>query len=693
MSGGLEIKQPRIELTREPRDAPPADGGPPPKRSLRRRAPAGSSLTAHGEPMVWLIGGGLAICAFMIIGLLILIAWQGSATFWPKPIVMIETIDGQHILGEPTRSEYYEPRVEVAADDVEGQAEPEMLASTVVEDGLLGLAHRRLIRVGNREFLGTPFRWVTDDAVANETQPTWAVLVERRTWGPFIGKPSGFRVNGKTVADNADEAWAQFQTYHVGVLQRRDQRRQLETYDTGEVNHVLERSRLAVRRAELAVVRADRTEGQDSSRYATARERYDQARANYDRTLSWATEEFDRIRAEIDELNRENDRFAIMMTTADDQEVALPLGEVVRAYPANQLNWLEKVRVYVSRWHEFLTDDPREANTEGGVLPPIVGTVTMTLLMCFIVAPFGVLAALYLREYARAGPIVSAVRIAVNNLAGVPSIVFGVFGLGFFCYMVGGYVDRGPSNPTTTGPWLAALGLLVVLALLAASMTVVKLRTNDERQLGARMLGWAAVTLWLISVAVLVWMVIRVPFFDGFFAARAADGSPTFGKGGVLWASLTLALLTLPVVIVATEEALAAVPGSMREGSYACGASKWQTVRRIVLPRAMPGIMTGMILAMARGAGEVAPLMLVGAVTMAPELPVDNHFPYVHLDRSFMHLGFHIYDVGFQSPDSESAKPMVYTTTLLLIAIIATLNMAAFYLRTRLRRRFAESKF
>ena len=173
----------------------------------------------------------------------------------------------------------------------------------------------------------------------------------------------------------------------------------------------------------------------------------------------------------------------------------------------------------------------------------------------------------------------------------------------------------------------------------------------------------------------LVVLVFWTPYFSGLFEAKLPN--PTFGKGGLMWASLTLALLTLPVVIVATEEALSAVPNSLREGSYACGASKWQTIRRIVLPHAMPGIMTGMILAMARGAGEVAPLMLVGAVKLAPELPLDWPFPFFHGDRSFMHLGFHIYDLGFQSQNSEAAKPMVFTTTMLLIAIVAFLNVAA----------------
>ena len=318
-------------------------------------------------------------------------------------------------------------------------------------------------------------------------------------------------------------------------------------------------------------------------------------------------------------LQAENARYVLEVTTADGRTATLALADVVRAYPANQLGFTEKAGVYFARWWEFLRAEPREANSEGGVFPAIFGTVVMTLVMSLIVTPLGVLAALYLREYAKAGPLVSAVRIAVNNLAGVPSIVFGVFGLGFFCYIVGASIDE----------------LL--------------------------------------------------------FAAKLP--SPTFGTGGLMWASLTLALLTLPVVIVATEEALAAVPSSMREGSYACGASKWQTIRRIVLPRALPGILTGMILALARGAGEVAPLMLVGAVKLAPELPIDGLFPYVHLERSFMHLGFHIYDLGFQSQNSEAAKPMVYTTTLLLVAIIATLNVTAVSLRSRLRRRFAVGQF
>jgi len=283
----------------------------------------------------------------------------------------------------------------------------------------------------------------------------------------------------------------------------------------------------------------------------------------------------------------------------------------------NALTLAGKLGVYAARLREFLLDDPRESNTEGGIFPAIFGTVMMVFLMSFAVLPLGVLAALYLREYARQGLMVRIVRIAVNNLAGVPSIVFGVFGLGFFVYTVGGSIDR------------------------------------------------------------------------LFFADQLP--APTFGTGGILWAALTLALLTVPVVIVATEEGLAAVPRGVREGSLALGATKVETIVKVVLPAAAPGILTGMILAMARAAGEVAPLMIVGMVKLAPALPVDGTAPFVHLERKFMHLGFHIFDVGFQSPNVEATKPLVFATALLLIAVVTVVNLAAITLRNRLRRKYTTS--
>ncbi len=392
---------------------------------------------------------------------------------------------------------------------------------------------------------------------------------------------------------------------HDGAVDRRNEIRSTEVDEIGAINYYIEEDRLALRRTALDY-------GKKSAKYRAEKEKFE--RRTKKRRAGFAV-----LKKKIASINVEDKKYIVILQEIGGREKNLRLSDIVRIYPANNLSVFGKMGVYFSRWGEFLTDDPREANTEGGVLPAIFGTVMMTLLMVIFVAPFGVVTALYLREYAKQGALVSIVRICVNNLAGVPSIVYGVFGLGFFAYTVGVRIDQ-------------------------------------------------------------LFYPERLP-------------NPTFGTGGLLWASLTLALLTVPVVIVATEEALSAVPRSMREGSLACGASKWQTIRNIVLPQAMPGIMTGLILAMARGAGEVAPLMLVGVVKLAPELPFDTFFPFLHPERSFMHLGFHIYDVGFQSRNSEAGKPMVFVTTLLLIGIIAFMNAFAIMVRNRLRRKFVEGQF
>lgn len=554
--------------------------------------------------MVWLTGGALAVALLMITGLLVLVVVQGAGTFWPQAVERFTLHNGAVHMGEVTRVDSFEPDESLLAsldDASRGRAESQRAR----RDGLI---ERRLVRIGNYELTGEHFAWVSDFEIAQAERPPWALVVERLEWGRFYGQPAAFLVDGEVVADTPDAVWAAFNEHHGPARQRWEQRRRLEVHEIGRVNARQEAARLALRQAEL-------DHGEASAQAAASRARFQVVQREVE-------EEFARILVEIRRLDEENARYVMVLKTAQRQDKRLEAAEIVRAYPANQLGAMQKLGVYLSRWGEFLSADPREANSEGGVFPAIFGTVLMTIIMSLLVVPFGVLAALYLREYARGGAIVSAVRIAVNNLAGVPSIVFGVFGLGFFCYLVGGTID------------------------------------------------------------------------DLFFEAKSASG-PTFGTGGLFWASLTLALLTLPVVIVATEEALAAVPNSMREGSYACGASKWQTIKRIVLPRAMPGIMTGMILAMARGAGEVAPLMLVGAVKLAPQLPgeINSTAPYVHVERSFMHLGFHIYDLGFQSQNSEAAKPMVFTTTLLLISIIAALNLAAIWLRMRLRHRFVANQF
>ena len=570
-----------------------------PPRPRRERARA--SLFAQGEAMVWLTGGGLVIAILMIVSLLALVAVKGATTLWPVPVVQTTLAGGAVVMGEVTREESYRPGASTLASlppELAARARAEMAAG----NGALG---RRLVRIGNYELTGEHFRWLNAFEVASEERPAWAVVVERTAWGRFYGVPRAFLLDGRRVAETPESTWALFREHHGVVAARRAQRRRLETRDVGELNAALEAARLAVRAAEL---RAGAGSPEHAARLRT-----------YEATALRVSNEFARVTAQIAVLNAENAKYQMVMQTSDGREAVLDLAVIVRAYPANRLNLAGKLGLYAARWREFLADDPREANSEGGVFPAIFGTVVMTLLMSLAVVPFGVMAALYLREYAKGGPLVSAVRIAINNLAGVPSIVFGVFGLGFFCYLIGASVD------------------------------------------------------------------------ELFFAERLPN--PTFGKGGVLWASFTLALLTLPVIIVATEEALSAVPNSMREGSYACGASKWQTIKRIILPRALPGIMTGMILAMARGAGEVAPLMLVGAVKLAPELPIDGTFPFLHAQRSFMHLGFHVYDLGFQSQNSEAAKPMVYTTTLLLIGLVFLLNVVAVRLRARLRRRFVSAAF
>lgn len=582
--------------------------------SRRKSSKRSMSLYAEGEPMVWLTGGALGFALLMIVTMLGYVFWMGFSNFWPGPIHKVTTHDGAVHMGPITRSQTFQApkaRIDALPDGLRQQIQAELLEND-------GFSRRDLLYTGNYDLTGSRFQWVSDFEAKTRETPEWAVIMERRMDGNFYGFPVAFEIDGERIAEDPAEIWRHFEKHHPGVLRRFRQRERLRTVEMGRINRRQEGARLS-----LVEARGQFSRGQRSA------ESLEAVRLETERIMEETRAQHAEVTARVEELNRQNRRLVLVMRTAQDLETRIPLDLVVMAYPANRIGVGQKLAIFGERWREFLLDNPREANMEGGVFPAIVGTVTMTLVMTIFVVPFGVLAALYLREYAKPGPIVSAVRIAINNLAGVPSIVFGVFGLGFFCYIMGGFIDE-----------------------------------------------W-------------------------FYAARLP--APTFRKGGVLWAASTLALLTLPVVIVATEEALSAVPSSMREGSYACGASKWQTIKRIILPRAMPGIMTGMILAMARGAGEVAPLMLVGAVKLAPSLPFDIHnwsgslgpIPTgpIHLERSFLHLGFHIYDLGFQSSDSEAARPMVFTTTLLLITLIVLLNLAAMMIRTRLRRKFSSGAF
>lgn len=539
-----------------------------------------------GAPGVWLSAGAVSIAVIMTIGLLAVIAVRGLGHFWPADLVQAS----YQLPGSPARV--------VMGEIVQRESVPRerlQSAGLPVADSGAEFMTRELIKVGNRDLDGADFTWVVGDWLREQQRPPAAMTLERREWGNFYGYLVNVKEGGSVVAVG-ESAWAPLQQRLQRVERLADELQKLEKGDIGAINHGLERLRLHARKLEL--------DGRLDAR----------AQADMDAERAELNGRYREIEARLGELHQAVDRDSLTARDASGREVQIRLGKVVHAYQPNAMGVATKLGFYFKKIWEFLSDDPREANTEGGIFPAIFGTVMMTLIMAIIVTPFGVLAAVYLREYARQGAVTRLIRIAVNNLAGVPAIVYGVFGLGFFVYVLGGSLDR--------------------------------------------------------------------LFFP------EALPAPTLGTPGLLWASLTLALLAVPVVIVATEEGLARIPRSLREGSLALGATKSETLWKIVLPMASPAMMTGMILAVARAAGEVAPLMLVGVVKLAPSLPLDGNYPYLHLDQKIMHLGFHIYDVGFQSPNVEAARPLVYATALLLVLVIALLNLSAVAMRNHLREKY-----
>jgi phosphate transport system permease protein len=528
-----------------------------------------------GKALTSLAAGSLALSLVLILGLLVLIASHGLGFFWQGPLVQLEQASGPPALGEVWGTE----QVELEA----------------------GPVSRTRLKVGNRDLYGLDFRWVADAEISTRSRPRDAVLLERLEWGDFFGYFESLQTDALTLDDPQAIAEALPQLLEQKAAQRAAIRH-LERVRIGRVNSALERLRLDQRRIEM------RLHGDSSDTSALA---------EISSTIAERQADYETLVGELGSLRREFERETLRMRTADGRSKALPVAHVLRVIYPNQISTLEKLGLYVSRSWEFVSGEPRESNTEGGIFPAIFGTVMMVLLMSVAVVPFGVLAAVYMHEYAREGLLLRIVRIAVNNLAGVPSIVFGVFGLGFFVYFVGGGIDQ--------------------------------------------------------------------LFFP------ESLPTPTYGTGGILWASLTLALLTVPVVIVATEEGLSAVPRAIREGSLALGATRWETIQRVVLPATVPGILTGVILAIGRAAGEVAPLMIVGMVKLAPNLPFDGEFPFIHLERKFMHMGFHIYDLAFQSPNVEAVKPLVFAAAFLLLLVVLSTNIAAILLRNYLRRRYATS--
>jgi len=533
-----------------------------------------------GSPWIWLSAGGVSISLISVLGLLWLIASRGLSYFWPADIVEFNLLNEYGVKSVVIGEIYDRERIPT-----------EQLAHTNIKLPVgQESVERLLIKTGNRELVSLDFRWILVPQVIQQSTPDNLVVIERRSNGNFYGVIESLELEGEKVG------LSQLATLLERVESFQDKIDRLQKTDIGAINYQLERLRLKERKHKLDGTLTDVLSN------------------DFMEDVKALKAEYGQLEKKLMALRQKIARDKLSVRAMDGQIVTINFEDILAVTFNNKLTTFDKITLFFSQIGGFIVDDPREANTEGGVFPAIFGTVLMVLLMTVIVSPFGVIAAIYLHEYAGNNSLTKLLRIAVINLAGVPSIVYGVFGLGFFVYMVGGSLDQ-----------------------LFYSETL---------------------------------------------------PSPTFGTPGVMWSAITLAILTLPVVIVSTEEGLSRIPSSMRHGSLALGATKIETLWRIILPIASPAIMTGIILAIARAAGEVAPLMLVGVVKMAPNLPLDGNFPFLHLDRKFMHLGFHIYDVGFQSPNVEAARPLVYATAFLLITIIVSLNMTAVSIRNKLREKY-----
>jgi len=530
----------------------------------------------HGAPSpspgIWASALATGVILTMLAVLIGIVAVNAFGWFWPAEIIEVNLIDGSRVIGPAVQSE--------------------VLPS--------GMGERTKFKIGSRDIDGRDFRWIDDNDISSLHSHPEVVRVERSEYGDVFGHLTTINDTSGRLIDPSDTRALQAMLQN-GQNLRRQRRKLLEERETIRRPLTQIEEKLALK-----------------ERSANARSRGTQQeivtlelrRQKVEARLLPKMEGTDRAVADIDaELRR-----GLLVIDTGRGDVTVALADVINVSFPNDLSFAGQVWETLKRGVQFLVAEPREANTEGGIYPALFGTILLVLLMTLAVVPLGVVTAVYMTEYARKGWLLNLATQAVHNLAGVPSIVFGMFGLGFFNCVVGGTLDR----------WLYA---------------------------------------------------DRLP-------------TPTFGTGGIFWASLTLALLTLPVVVVASREGLLAVPRDWRDGSRALGSTQWQTLRTIILPAAMPGILTGVILAIGRAAGEVAPLMLTGAVKLAPSLPLDGSAPFLHLDRKFMHLGFHIYDVSMQSPNVEAAKPMAFATTLVLLALVAGLNLGAIVIRRRLQKAY-----
>lgn len=525
----------------------------------------------RGEPQVWLTAAALTTTLLMGLTLIIVVMVNGLGTFWPAKLAAMELHNGQQVLGEQLRRE--------PLPDHSGQ--------------------RQQLKVGNRDLYGMDFRWISETDVVATHWPEQVVTVERLEYGNFYGTLQ--QVVRPAAQSASTTIWQQLQDGRAEVADLQQHLDEISEH-INAINYAVEKLQ---NRDLLLAYQGQPAADVERQQLASEIAEYQQQFNHWLQQQHQQREVMDGYVAEFSDIN--------------GRPLQIKLAEIVRCYQPNNLNVLQRAGIYADKLLELFIGEPRESNTEGGLFPAIFGTVLLIFVMSLFSFPLGVIAAIYLSEYAGEGLMVKMVRIAVNNLAGIPSIVYGIFGLGFFVYGIGSGLDQ------------------------------------------------------------------------LFFPERLP--TPTFGTGGLLWASLTLALLTVPVVIVTTEEALGAIPAGIREGSLALGSTRFQTLMRILLPMASPGIMTGLILSMARAAGEVAPLMITGVVKLAPALPLDGQFPFIHLERKFMHLGFHIYDIGFQSPNVEAARPMVFVTTLLLVVIVIVMSGVAIRLRNHMKKKYTFGTF
>ncbi|EOX1483908.1 phosphate ABC transporter permease PstA [Vibrio cholerae] len=535
-----------------------------------------------GAPWIWLTGGAVSVSLIAVLGLLLLIGWRGLTYFWPAPLLQWQTPDGKTVVGQL----YARESVPVSHLKEMNLPLPEKVQAA-------GLATRLNIKVANRDLYGSDFIALLEFETEFKGAPQGWAVIERSRGGQLFGKPLRFDSTTGELDLPLERHLRQ------ALLEAEAIRDQVDTMVEQQVRVIssqLEKLRLEKRRKQL--------NNQLSDEFL---QHYMLSKSRLEKELALVQTELDALRAPLE-------KQFLYLVDMQGETVSVPLSEILDFWYPNDMNFAQKLAEWGKQAWRFLSESPRESNSEGGVFPAIFGTVFLVIIMSIIVMPLGVIAAIYLHEYAQEGAFTRMIRVAVINLAGVPSIVYGVFGLGFFVYTIGASVD------------------------------------------------------------------------NLFYAERLP--TPTFGTPGLLWSALTLAVLTLPVVIVATEEGLSRIPISVRHGSLALGATQFETIWRIVLPMASPAIITGLILAIARAAGEVAPLMLVGAVKLASSLPVDGEFPFIHLERKFMHLGFHIYDIGFQTNNIEAARPLVYATSFLLVTVIVALNLTAISIRNNLREKY-----